>query len=285
MNISIIYHDLVVDKIPPDYVSEIEPFDTLKELGEILTNIHVCPSTFNLVKWDNSFVDNPRSQARNQFARQMWRNKANCKATDFLVYDFDKGTTPETIIECFKQYNCIIASSTNHMVDKNDGLGVVPRFHILIKLDSPITNPALYAFIFSQIKNTLKLDCDESVKDQCRFLKQHKSILYIKEDGEDLQVAPFEYVHKKVLAGAQFKLQLPKPEVKPTTTIESYKKWKEVYVPLLWSSEGSNKFYGVYRALCYLKKCGLDYNQSTSIISKHIIVDDSELTKMWDKIK
>lgn len=85
--------------------------------------------------------------------RDKVRRNANFIEAHYCVIDFDSGYTPEEIIrdvgsELIAGY---LFGSKNHMKDKGDGKGIIPRCHLYLPFDEPITCPKEFKSVVNRI--------------------------------------------------------------------------------------------------------------------------------------
>jgi hypothetical protein len=134
---------------------EVSP-ESMRDLAELLTAFHVCPGVF---------VDQKRI-------------KTVFQSIQLVSFDFDDGTLVEEIRSRVERWNHVIAASKNHMKDKGDGKGIVPRFHLFLGLDRPIHDAHVYSVGVEYLKRRFGLNgCDKSVKDVTRYFFRHPEIL------------------------------------------------------------------------------------------------------------
>jgi hypothetical protein len=147
-------------------VDFVEAFDTLEDYGVIMTNFHITPAIFN----------NNR------------RNKTEFQSIDFLCFDFDDGTLSQKIHtdSVAKHWNHLIVGSKNHMKDKNDGKGVIERFHLFIPLQQPIKDAELYKYSVIKLGEILEWSMDKNATDCSRYFYKHSQVLYCEEKLNNL---------------------------------------------------------------------------------------------------
>lgn len=96
----------------------------------------------------------------------------------FLQYDFDNGTNVDTVIEKLSGYNFVIMASKNHLKEKNDGKGIIPRFHVFIPLQTPITDEEYYKHIIKKYAKKWNFNIDKQSIDATRYFYKHSAFLY-----------------------------------------------------------------------------------------------------------
>ncbi len=102
---------------------------SLSEFSGINTQFHICCGVFN---------DNKRC-------------KSSFHSIGFLQFDFDSGTTVESVVNALGSFDAVISASKNHLRDKGDGKGVIPRFHLFLPLVKPITDASYYSFYIEHL--------------------------------------------------------------------------------------------------------------------------------------
>jgi hypothetical protein len=134
---------------------------SLTDFAAVITEFHICCGVF---------LDNKR-------------NKSSFQHIQFLQFDFDNGTEPAYVTQKMGTFSYVLAASKNHMKDKNDGKGVIPRFHLFLPLSSPITDGDFYSFAIQELGKNLSLDYDRAAKDCSRYFFRHSSILKLQDAG------------------------------------------------------------------------------------------------------
>src|SRR5258708_6257419 len=116
-------------------VGLVQEIEGLSDLATLAVNFDLAPAVF----------------------QQNIRRKANLLSMDWLIYDFDDGTSSGRIHEILAgdnyrdwRLNHVLAGSKNHLRDKGDGRGQVERFHFFIPLRTPITDADLYSFVWME---------------------------------------------------------------------------------------------------------------------------------------
>jgi hypothetical protein len=155
---------------------------TIEQFSERTTKTHVVNATF-------------RGENVNGLYRRL---SENIEQSHFLFYDFDNGEDIPFLIKTFMRLNCAIIATTskNHMKDKGDGKGIIPRLHVHIPIN-PIngtgdkTTAEFMSFCWKRIVEELKLDCaDTNAMDGVRkFTPGRVSKVY---DGPLLDIRRFK---------------------------------------------------------------------------------------------
>jgi len=96
------------------------------------------------------------------------------KSTDLLVFDIDQDlTVAEAQDIVYDNYECIIALSRNHQKKKKTKGGIIKpacdRFRVILYLDAPITDEAIYRATWTQWKSELFSMADPACCDPARF--------------------------------------------------------------------------------------------------------------------
>lgn len=169
MQISIIADDLVKsDKA--GYLGNVSGFTTINGLemfAKICLKYHICCALFFNKK----------------------RNLDDFREIWFLQFDFDNGITCEEVISKLgSSTNVVVMASKNHMKDKNDGKGQIPRFHVFLPLTKPITDPDFYHFIVKSFAKRMQIPIDPQATDATRYMYKHSKCLHIKETGWNTEI-------------------------------------------------------------------------------------------------
>ena len=152
------------------------PVESMDDFAELLVRFHTCPGVFH----------------------QQQRRKAAFKSIQLVSFDFDDGTPFEDVRGRVEGWNHVIAASKNHMKDKEDGKGVLPRFHLFLELDRPIQDAKTYSVGVEYLKRRFHLGgCDKSVKDVTRYFYRHTSILSVQASGGVYPTKLLETEHER----------------------------------------------------------------------------------------
>lgn len=285
MKISIIDESNISGKVlKTNYIDKIAEFDTLDEFASLILSENICTAVFKNSIYVDGWSRDPYINATSLCQKNRWRYDKNCESIDFIAFDFDDGTLPETIMEKFKKFNYVMSASTNHMRDKGDGK-VVPRFHIFIKLNASLNCSSLYKFMFDKMLEEYKLDgVDSAVKNIGRYYKKHRETLHVNQ-GIDLDIKPYKFGYAKQQSSDKFKsLITNRPNIKSPTPVEETKKFNEKIKPLLLNPSGnSNSNYGIFCACSFFKWYGLSENESYDILIKYISTSDLRniISNIW----
>lgn len=259
--ISIINKELVNDNKGGilSHVSKTISFDDekmFKIFPELLTNYHVSFSTF----------------------RENRKNKEHFIQTSFLLYDYDDGTKSETIHENLIDVSHFIFGSKNHLKDKEDGKGIVERFHVIIPISEPITNIDLYKYIWKDMESCkLKIKCDKSSKDVTRYYFKHSMMLY-GHCSEIMDVThlyePYEIFHKQLLAAEKIQF-----EGGGKTFDSRHKNYK-----LLYELNSGKRNTNCCILVGSMIRCGMSKYHIKKLIEEHIRYDKSFAQEKLDRI-
>jgi len=245
MQISIIEESLVKDDKSGNLskISQVIDINNLNDFSTIALQTHICCGIFK----DNI------------------RRLVNFEYINFLQYDFDNGTSPEEVIKIFRRYNKVILASKNHMLDKNDGKGIIPRFHLFLQLDSPVTDYEFYSFIIKRIADDEKIAIDRRSVDATRYFYKHSDILHVMTARENIiskNYKPFydDYNRKKDLEDDERLKYLENSNKKYSITSDQrYKAAKQlVQTKVKASISGNGGNNNTFNVACYGVKCGLN---------------------------
>jgi hypothetical protein len=161
-----------------DRVDEIIELNSLEELMKTRLNSHTTHGIFSdNIKTNDSFV-----------------------SSNIIVFDFEnKDATVEVVSKIFSGINFGINSSSNHMVDKGDGRGVIPRFHLIVPLETPITTATDYKEIVKYLaSDVFKISniYDPSCVVASRYWKKQKETLVINTDKRNLNIKTISSIVK-----------------------------------------------------------------------------------------
>lgn len=138
------------------------------------------------------------------------RNTKKFQSISLLQFDFDNGTTVDEVLPYVRRHNHAIVGSANHMKDKGDGHGVLPRFHVFLELDKPITIPEIYKHMYFAVMNRGKWKPDKSCSDVVRYFYIHSTILSVKTDGLLLDTSKATEHYYRELAKPKVVVEIPK---------------------------------------------------------------------------
>jgi hypothetical protein len=246
MQISIIADELVsTDK--SGYLGNVSGFVTVKDLemfAKICLKYHICCGLF---------FNNKRNL---EDFREIW----------FLQFDFDNGITHEEVIKKIgKNVNMVIMASKNHLKDKNDGKGAIPRFHVFLPLQKQIVEPDFYHFCVKYLAKKWDVPIDPQATDSTRYMFKHSKCLYIQNGGWNFDVESVVKLKWKMELEEQEKENqkrtewLKKDNANFNITFEermvAAKKLIREYVGDSVSGMGGDVT--TFKAMCYGVKCGL----------------------------
>lgn len=188
MQISVIADDLVLND-KSGYLGNISGHVTLTDLemfAKVCLRYHICCGLFFNKK----------------------RNLDNFKEIWFLQFDFDNGVTHEEIINKLgKTTNMVIMASKNHMKDKNDGKGEIPRFHVFLPMQKPINDSEFYHFCIKFLSKKWDIPIDVQATDATRYMFKHSKCLYINKSGWNLDISAYQLKLKWIAEVQQNELE------------------------------------------------------------------------------
>jgi len=120
---------------------------------------------------------------------KLYRLKQNFKEAHFFAIDIDDGMTLLSATQVFVDSGSkgFINTSQSHQISK-DGKTPTDRYRIVFQLSRPITKPEEVLGTFFKLKKLFP-DMDDACKDEARFFKASKEMVYIAEEGELLEPA------------------------------------------------------------------------------------------------
>lgn len=244
LQISVITDDMIThDKT--GYLGEVSGYTSVKDLdtfAKICLKYHICCGLF---------FHNKRNL---EDFREIW----------FLQFDFDTGTTYESVIDKIQKYNMVVMASKNHMVNKEDGKGPIPRFHVFLPLAKPITNPEYYHYLIKKMAKDWDIDIDPQATDATRYMFKHSRLLFKRESEWNFDPTHYEMGWKafkmreeqdNIEKTALLKEENKKYSVSFQDRMEAAKKLVESY--LGDAIQGSDGDRTTFAAMCYGVKCGL----------------------------
>lgn len=237
----------IIDKKPSMFASGVidtgEPQlskEQLEEIGTLHTQAGFCGSTFN----ENRRIGTNFIQA------------------DFIVMDIESATqTVEYIKNVLKPVDYVIVSSKNHLVDKNDGKGIIERYHVIVPLKEPITDILFYNEFALHLFGRFNIDVDKSCAEVCRFLSIGKTVLAVNHTGKQISHKNFKQKPQRATVNIT--------PVDPATLNDNIKSalegkwWKDRVIELNTPGKRSN---AVCSMAGLLKKIGADLQTATNII-------------------
>jgi hypothetical protein len=205
-----------------------------------------------------------------------YRKGDNWYCADVMAFDFDDGkTTWVAISNALKNENlnhCIIAS-TNHLIDKDDGNGVIERFHVFIPFKKTVVDPELYPFIALELCKGFNFRCDEgSTKDKCRYYFKHKEPLEIFEDGNNLNVDEFaKQLNLKKRLDEMREIER-KRNYKTQSTESGVAAFKQTHYFRMLTDElncDGNRYGKASSIIGAMKKCGVELSDALSLFDQY----------------
>jgi hypothetical protein len=245
MQISIIDKNLVSDdkKGNLSKISKVVDIKDIKMFAAIALKYHICCGIF----------------------KDGIRRIDHLENIQFLQFDFDNGkVSVEDVIKKFPINNMIILASKSHMVDKNDGNGTIPRFHMFLPLKTPIVDAEFYSFLVKYISYRQEIPIDRRAVDCTRYFFKHSKLLYGRISAEDLNPEEYKDNFKKEKEEKDRKRREQEQKLeqlnknsnisltdrKETAKILIEQRVKES----IQGQEGNNK---TFIAACFAVRCGL----------------------------
>jgi hypothetical protein len=284
MNISIIVDSLVLpDKtLLGNEVSDSVQIDDLNDLAYVATNFHFAPATFHNTPYKSEWLtDKNKNWKVGKIGR--WKNLKNIEQIQFLSFDFDDGTISSAQIHIqLKDINHLILSSKSHMVDKQDGRGIIERFHVFIPLDRPITDGELYKFSCKNFAESRKWPVDQAVIEGSRYFFKHTNVLYIENNKCVKYLWGFEELLKANKQREEFwkKQNIKKQQSEssprennysqigsPLEKFQSTKTYKSLLNGSL--SMDGDRYNNSSKTLGVMVKCGLKYKEIMELFDKY----------------
>jgi len=259
MKVSLLKDDVITNDKGGNlsYVHDVLGLKDMSELSQILTEFHFTPATFKENK----------------------RDKEHFEQLQLVHLDFDCGISPDEIIKKIHFHQYVVAGSKNHMKDKGDGKGIIPRFHVFIPLDSPLTDRYSYSEGWLRFVNSYGLNTSDSIgKDPCRYYYKHSSIIAVNNTGSPLSSYYFESCYQsKVLSEKYHGLSI-QSQMKITRTpiarvelnaIEKFKRSK--YMKLLESrmSCAGGRYNIANEIIGGMIKCGVSAGQGLELFQQY----------------
>ena len=154
--------------------SRILTYSSMKELSDIILKHHGVAGRFlNNYRNGNSLIESYCLFFDFDSGKDNWMDVASRLN---LIANKDFGTS---------SLSFVIAASKSHMMDKEDGKGVIQRFHLYIELDYPISEVDYYKFIWEYFEERLGWTLDRSCKTPTKYSFKHREIL-LRSDGPPL---------------------------------------------------------------------------------------------------
>jgi hypothetical protein len=251
------------------HVSFAEPMANMDDLAEAIVNFHFAPGVFR----DNK------------------RDKEHFEGIELLCYDFDQGTPWEPFAEKFKEFKHVIAGSKNHMKDKNDGKGAIPRWHLFLGIDAPVVCPDAYKVLIRNRGQRYGLtNSDKACNDVTRYFYRHSVILskqskgghIIASNGMDEWLLEQEKIHKWKYVDSMNE----RCRWQALSPLDTFKKTK--YFQLLENGALNNvgeRHTNCCRIVGAMKVCGIDRYAAESLIYQYSRTDQEQLKDFKNVVK
>lgn len=244
----------------PVYISNVAEFADCYDLGLIACHNHIAFGIY----------------------LPAYRHGDNWQYADFAGFDFDSGQSAQVIHEQLRSENInhVIVSSKNHLRDKEDGRGIIERFHVLIPFNARVKDSCLYSFITMYLSRTLKWNVDKGVtKNACAYYFQSREVLYVYDEGARLDVSQFANLKVKqdeLVAKEKARIQLMSEKLlklsgkSKRSPMEVFKRTK--YFRMLeqgdCNSDGSR--YGNSNSIIGgMIRCGLNVSEAIALFDKY----------------
>lgn len=206
---------------------------------------------------------------------------------EFLQFDFDTGISVEDVVKCFPINNLVVLASKSHMVDKNNGLGVIPRFHVFLPLKSPIDSGEFYSFLIKYIADRQEIPIDRRAVDCTRYFYKHSNLLFGRISGEDLDPNDYKDNFRQVkedLAERRRQQEKKLEEINKNSNITMGDRKEAAKILIekrvkesIEGQEGNNK---TFVAACYAVRCGLSDSDIYDILNWY---NNNFCRPKWDK--
>jgi len=237
------------NKVPPRMVDGELTISNLRQLTDALLSHHISFATFT----------------------DGYRCYDNLISTSWLAYDYDNGTTTRQLIKLLGNKPHIIMASKNHMKDKGDGKGVIPRVHIFVPLAHPATLADKDAYKATWRKHIPVVGVDTTSSDMTRYYYKHKEMLAV--GGE--------WNNKIILEAAEI-ITLPDTTSKPPNR-SSYK-INEILLKSPASVSGNGGRRTTYITALNIARAGGDYSDLQCYNATKCSPNwrDSDLQTIWN---
>lgn len=255
MNISLLSDQKVNDDKSGflSHVDDVVEFQSLSDMGDLLVNFHIAPGVFH----DNQ------------------KNHEHFKSIDFICFDFDTGEHSSKSVHdtLNSQLNVkcdhIIAASKNHNIDKNDGRGLIERFHVFIPLSKPITSVESYKQLCKRFATMARWSVDHNCIKPSQYFYKHKSILFITDNIGRLNTDLFLLLVDYNTSKSQNRIQ--KTIVNNNgDSVAAFKNshWYSHFTNGTFTSDGE-RYAMSCRLIGVMKKYGLSQEEILSIFDEH----------------
>lgn len=248
MNISLI-HDSRINDDKSGIISHVDsqvPIADVEELAFVLTKYHITPATFK---------DNRRC-------------KLNFDQIQLIHLDFDNGTTPESIAKKLVDYQFVMAGSKNHLRDKGDGKGIIPRFHVFIPIDKPILSPEEYSAGWLDFVKIYGVDSGDTIgKDACRYYFKHSCIIETKSKGSLANSDWLKSSFRRQQYAKQRLAELPKAK-KCSEPIDAFKRTKYFQMMKYDLTAGDGRYYKRLQIVGGMSACGMTAHEAVRLFDE-----------------
>lgn len=253
MQISIINDNLVTNDKKGNLamLSKVVNVKDLKSFAGIALNHHICCGIF----------------------RENVRRIDHFEKIHFLQFDFDDGTQYEDVVKSFPLENMVILASKSHMVDKKNGKGPIPRFHVFLPLKTPIVNAEFYTFLIKYLAKRQKISIDRKAIDSTRYYFKHSKFLYGKLSGENLDPTIYYDNFEKEKKELETKRRMQEKRLEELNkdndlTADERKEAAKILIALrvkesIAGQEGNNN---TFIATCYAVRFGLTDHQIYDVL-------------------
>ena len=149
------------------YVSGTVECETLLQFAEVALERHIAPAIFH--------------EGR--------RHSQAVTSMEWLCFDFDDGmrSSNAVALDCQSRgWRFVILGSKNHLKNKNDGKGVIERFHLFLPLDQPLVDNENYKVVCRHIASVMEWTYDQAAKDVSRYFFRHSHILHLGDNGTNV---------------------------------------------------------------------------------------------------
>lgn len=159
----------IIDKKPTLFFDGYKEFTSLKEFAQFAS----C-NPFSLAL----FVNNENGDESN-----IRRCKENFACATIIGLDFDSGIglqDVDSICESLGIGDRVYVGSSNHIKDKQDGKGAVPRFHLMFPISEPITDGEQFKFWLRYYVEKFGATADNAATDATRYFLHNDSCNLLK---------------------------------------------------------------------------------------------------------
>jgi hypothetical protein len=191
------------------------------------------------------------------------RAASNANGCSLLGFDFDKGTSPDSIRATLSNMTHVVIASQSHMIPKKDE-PALPRFHVFVPIKNIINSAVIYKSVWGDMNKKLEANADGQAKDISRLFAKHKEIIYVhKSETYDIGVDVARYEEKlrqeeyintlrlKKIANQRLSEDFDRNQA-ARTLLQKYGK------PSISGQSGHS---ACFSAACLLRKCGLSVGE------------------------